>query len=264
MQAKPGRLIKLRTPIFLAIFTFCRSMTNALPIAFLLLSISFPLIAQNDSSFVLTAHQNAVKQYDLSFKNQSLLYNGSEYQPPLQTNDTHPFYNSFDWQPADITYNGLVFSDVDVLCDLYRDKLVIEHFHGNQVQLISQKLAGFTVNGKKFINFTSGRLPASLPETGFYEVLHDGNMQCLIRRKKTMRRTIESHIVEVYYKEKVSYFLRKGQTYYPITSRKSLLKLLEDKRNELNHYIREQNISFKNDRDAAIAQVLQHYEELNN
>ena len=239
-------------------------MINVPPIAFLLLAISFPLIAQNDSSFILTAHQNVIRQYDQSFKNQALLYNGSEYQPPLQTNDTHPFYNSYDWQPADIMYNGLLFSDVDVLCDLYGDKLVIEHFHGNKVQLISQKLAGFTVNGKTFINFTTGRLPASLPESGFYEVLHDGNVQCLIRRKKNMRRTIESHVVEIYYKEKASYFLRKGQTYYPVTSRKSLLKLLNDKRSELNQYIREQNISFKKNREAAIAQVLEHYEELNN
>ena len=238
-------------------------MTNALPTAFLLFGISFPLMAQNDSSFVLTAHQNVVKQYDLSFRDQSLLNNGSEYQPPLQTNDTHPFYHSYDWQPADIVYNGLVFSDVDVLCDLYRDKLVIEHFHGAKIQLISQKLTEFTINGKRFLNFTPEILPTSLPESGFYEVLHDGITQCLIRRKKNMQRTIESHVVEVYYKEKVSYFVRKDQTYYPVKSKKSLLRLLDDKRNELNQYIRKQNISFKNDRDNAIAKVLERYEEPN-
>lgn len=230
-------------------------------IFFLLIGSCFLGKAQGNSSFILTARQNVVKQYSQYFKNQSPLYNGTEYNEPLQTNDTHPFYNSMDWQRAAIEYADLVFPDVDVLCDLYGDKLVIEHFNGSKVQLIPAKLRGFTIDGKRFLNITPRDLPAGLSESGFYQLLYDGDVQCLVRRKKNMRRTVESHEVQVSYKEKVSYFVRKEHLYYPVKSKRSLVNLLKDKRNELNQYMRKERISFKNDRDTAILKILELYDE---
>lgn len=96
-------------------------MTNVFLAAFLSAGVAPPLLAQVDTSFVTIAQQNVIEEYDRYFVHQSALFNGSEYQEPLQTNDTHPFYRSLDWQPAEVSYDGITFKEVHVLCDLYHD-----------------------------------------------------------------------------------------------------------------------------------------------
>jgi len=230
----------------------------------LLVGLSSGAMAQADSSFVLTARQNVLAQYDLYFKNQSPLYNGSEYNEPLQTNDTHPFYRSVDWQVAEIEYDDLVFSNVDVLCDLFGDKLVIEHFNGNKVELVPGKLRGFTINGRRFLNIMRGNLPEGLTEGGFYQVLYGGDTQCLVRRKKNVERRVESRAVQMHYKEKASYFVRKDRVYHPVKSKGSLFRLLKDRKNELNQQMKRERLLFRSDRDATIAKILKYYDEVKN
>ncbi len=217
--------------------------------------------AQVDSSFVDASRQHALEQYDTYFENQSRLYNGSQYREPVQTNDTHPFFPHDDWQRADIEYDGLVFKDVDVLYDVHTDKLVIEYFNGNMVELIRDKVKGFTIGSRVYRNFGVDRDP-TLPWAGFYEVLLDGEFQCLARRSKEAVQSIEDMTVEITYRDKTAYFVRRDGVYYPVRSKRSLLKLFIDEKSALRHYIKRDRISFKRDPDTALVKVVKRYKEI--
>src|SRR5687768_6744309 len=80
-----------------------------------------------DTTFLQEAVLNAVKQYEASLAEQSILYNGSEYAEPSRTeNEYHPFFKSDDWLIGSVDYDGEQFTDIPLLYDLTGDKLITE------------------------------------------------------------------------------------------------------------------------------------------
>jgi hypothetical protein len=251
--------------LILSEFIICslQLMLKSRYLIWLLLVSGTGIKAQYDSTFVLAAYQNALTQYNNFFINQSGLFNGSKYKEPRQTNDDHPFYLTDDWQKANIQYDGFVFYDVDVLYDLLTDKLVIEHYNGEMVELVRQKLKEFAIEGRKFIQ--PGTAPAgnTLPEAGFYQVLYDGETKCLARWKKIYQQRVETGAVQVYYDEKILYYVLKNNRYWQVKSKKTLLSLLPEQKQNLKQHIKNNNLDFRRSPQEAFKEILTYHDRIN-
>jgi hypothetical protein len=191
------------------------------------------------------------------------LYSGSEYLEPTRTNEQHPFYLDSDWIDGAVHYNGDWYRNVSLLYDITSDKLVTEYyFNGNPMLLVKEKLDQFSLGQRYFKKFFKEDFKNSLPATGFYEVLYNGQTMLIARREKKMQDRIEGMKVQIDFEEKYRYFILRNGEFLPIRSKKSMYKLLEDKKQELKQRVREEKLNFKLNREQSFSRMAALYDSL--
>lgn len=238
-------------------------MAKLYALAFIFFVTIYSLNAQSvsDSTFVTTASNSAVEHYAEFIKGQSALFTGTEYKEPRSTNEQHPFYPVNDWQWGEILYNGQIYEKAPFMYDIFNDVLITENFHNNEeIALVKEKVAHFTMGKKKFINIIN--TPAGLPSAGFYELHYNGPSQLLTRHEKKFEERIAQNRLEMSYKEKHRHFIRKGEQYHRVNSRRDLFKLMQDKRQQVRAFINQNNFLISKENPSAMARIAEYYDSL--
>jgi len=71
-------------------------------------------------------------------------------------------------------------------------------------------------------------------------------------------------VLETFFSEKNDYYIRKGSAYYKIGSKGAILDVLKDKKPALQKYIKDNNLKYGNDPEAAMAALANYYDHLPN
>ncbi len=212
-----------------------------------LFSISFLLNptqvkAQPDSSN--TAIANVVSLYNHSKEGQYSLISGTEYIGFSPDIKGHPYLESSEWRTGSIYYDGELYNNVTMLYDLVNDELIVPHFNNfYRVVLVKEKVSQFSFSDRFFKKITSDKQKPIIG-TGYYEFLYQNeDMQLIAKRIKTIR-TIQSSVerkIEKEFDTQNRYYLIKNDIYYSVKNQRDLISILEDKRKEIQAYIREIN-----------------------
>lgn len=225
----------------------------------------FPAFAQiaADTTFLTVSKANTARLYHNAIRSQSRLFNGSKYLGPRQTFEEHPYFLSEDWITGGVRYDGEVFQDVPLMYDLLNDVLVTEHApSGHAIALVRQKLDNFYLANHFFEKILNETVSNSLPKSGFYDVLYAGETKVVALRQKSLREKIEVREVIITYEEKNRYFLLRNGVYFQVKSKASALSLMEDRKQELKRFIKEQKISFPDNRELALGKMAEYYDSL--
>ena len=116
--------------------------------------------------------------------------------------------------------------------------------------------------GHRFINITPDSLFSSSIAPGFYDKLYHGKMDLFAKRTKKIENSIKLSGAEakVFYKD--HYYLRKENNYYRVSNKRSFLQNLNDKRKELQPYVRQNKLNFRKDIENAMVKTLAYYDQL--
>ncbi|GAB3167286.1 hypothetical protein [Telluribacter humicola] len=211
----------------------------------------------------------ALALYDSATTESQHLYNGPQYYFYDSQSKEHPFYRSKEWATGSVFYDGQLFQQVPLLYDTVKDQVVIKYVEGlGNVSLQSDKVKYFSTLGTspaeshRFIRVEAPKYKGSGIRTGFYEVLYDGASQVLARRVKERLEEINSTKVTVTFPSKDFFYFHKNGTYHAVYSRRSVLSLMEDQKRPIKKYLRDKNLSFKGDREAAITALAAYYDQL--
>lgn len=216
-----------------------------------------------DTTFLTAAIDNAVNLYQKALAVQSRLYNGSKYVAPEHTLEQHPYFPSEDWLTGTVFYDGEFFTDVPLMYDLNKDALIAEHHSsGNPLELVWDKLQHFTLGGHHFEKIENDSVGNSLPKTGFYDILYNGETRLVAHRQKFLKKEIVSQEIIIKYDERNRYFLFRDGTFFPVKTKSSVLKLLADKKPELRRFLKQHRDAFLRERELMLKSVAEHYDTL--
>lgn len=219
--------------------------------------------AQSDTAFVSISKMNTIARHRDALGAQAGIYNGSLYVPPKQTFDQHPYFLSEDWITGTLWYDGEYFSEVPIMYDLSNDAVIAEHYpSGHAIQLVRAKLDRFSVAGHFFEMIENESASSSLPKTGFYEVLYKGETKVIAARKKFLREKIEVKEITITYEDQNRYFILLNGVFFPVRSKASVLKLMDDRRQELKKFLRQQKLVFGGNRELMIKGLAAQYDKL--
>ena len=96
----------------------------------------------------------------------------------------------------------------------------------------------------------------------FYEQLYKGRTWLLKKEKKDVREEVTSTI-DRYIDYSVSYYLKKGDIYYPVNNKRSLLRALKDKGPDLKKFMRKNGLKLKEEKETTLVKVSAWYDSLN-
>jgi hypothetical protein len=229
---------------------------------------AFSQAAHGDSSSQQNAFNNAVSTFYASVGNESRIYNGPEYyfyDPSVKGNAYFSDINAFT--AGSVNYDGILYSGVQMLYDLYKDEVVVLLYNQfSKFSLINEKVKSFDFLGHHFKNIINDTVyNKSDLKSGFYDELYNGKTEVLVKRSKDIQTNISGvNGLENYFNNKKYYYLRKGSVYYSISGKGFFLDVLKDKKKELQQYIRSNGINFRQDPEDAMVKIATYYDRLTN
>ena len=239
-------------------------MPKRLPYILVICISSLNLSAQSADSSLRQNVSKIVDVYYQSLGEQSPLYNGSQYiEYPFIIQDGHPFFGSQGFVNATIRFDGMTFDEVPTLYDIVRDQVVILDYHRYyKINLPADKIEQFELGGHTFVRVVQDSLNEM--KTGFYEQLYQGRATLFAKREKKISQQYSNmEINNVVYSHSF-YYIKKGDLFYQVTSKKSLLNILKPKQKEVQQYLKKNNIKFKKAPEKATLMAVEYYDQLMN
>lgn len=233
----------------------------------LLLIIPASLSAQSmttDSSVYQQTLNNTLALYNHSVKQNSHLYNGSEYLYSGHGTKGFPYFESADTLTGSVYYDGNLYTNVPLRYDLTTDELVIIDYTKNYpIKLLAEKTYYFIADGHTFINASKNEVSPFVGETGFYQLLYNNKTSLYARKYKTViTRTVQEGFADAY-KQYNKYYLYKNEKLSKVNNEKQLLNILK-KKAQLRRFIKAKKINFKKDFENAMIQVTTYFDQLKN
>jgi hypothetical protein len=244
---------------------YFRSQTrNFLPIIFFLLPVMqiFAQSSANDSISLAKTINNALAVYYKSAGDQSRLYNGTEYTGyPFTFVEGSPFFLSSQEQSGSVVYDNVEFKYVDLQYDEMMGVVIMQD-ENHRIQLSNDRISSFTIGNYHFIRIVRDSLSQTVPETGFYNILYEGNLSVLKKEIKSIRQ-IYSYSQEItrVIDLKTNYYFKKNNDYIQINTQKELLNFFSDRKKEIQHYIKINKLNFKKDPDNLLVKLAVYYDQ---
>ncbi len=225
-----------------------------------------PALSQSvpaDSTLLQQAVRQAYNRYQTAMHLHAHLYNGSEYVDYDNRIDGHPYFESDEWEDGAVHYDGTLYRGVPLLYDVKLDQLVTENLAGPlRIRLVPEKVRYFTLLNHTFVRIVADSTGEGGVRTGFYDQLYDGGVQVLAKRVKLIHEQISSGQVERHFYGRDRHYIRKGNQFYPVKGKGSVLSVFDDRKRELQRFLREQKIRYKQNPEAAMVQLARRYDAL--
>ena len=235
--------------------------------AFLLLACFFFHDVKSQStrdSAYYGSTEKIIGLYYMALGEQAPVYNGKEYiEYAYSLQEGHPFFKSSVFTKGDIYFDGMLFPGVPMLYDLIKDQVVIRDFHNlYKINLPANKIQQFILSDHVFVRIVHNNLNEI--NTGFYEQLFKGKVGLFAKREKAIiekhgSQEIDNVVVSTNY-----YYVMKKDIYYKFKNEHSLLKILNDKKKEIQQYLKKNRIRYKDDPERSMVMAIEYYNRLIN
>ncbi|MDZ7607894.1 MAG: hypothetical protein U5K79_20465 [Cyclobacteriaceae bacterium] len=253
--------------VMLENFRLLKSHAIKVIIAWTLIGISTHAFCQvsNDENLSSAALSKAFYEYDNYFGKNLSLYTGKQYNDNYGQVGDHQFFMDDYWEQGSVVFEGQFYDSIYLKFDIFKDELLVEYFSDKglamTLKLQSTMINSFQLQGHTFIRLQVDS--AATMKTGFYDQLFVGaNLSLYARRQKEIVRTSGSNTLRDDFVQKDKYFLLKADTYYPVKNRGSVVRVLEDHKKEVKHFIKSNNLRFQTERDRDITIVARYYQSL--
>jgi len=225
---------------------------------FLLTVFGFKAYSQTNTKNVLYNWYDTVKG-----KESIDLNNGSLHINPYKTlGENTMYYGTDKFSKGTVFYDNQPYYDVNLKYDIYRDIIVFNPFGQPQnigINLIQEKTKSFSLNGKNFVNLTSYQTPIQEYIKGYYEERVIGNDIILyIKHHKDIREFINNDRIYHSFDKKNNFILKYKNDFFKINSKKEIVILFPQYKNEINTYYSENKEMEKSDNALFTENVLNY------
>ena len=242
----------LKKFLFIIVFVASLSPLNAL----------HAQLSAKDSLVYTAAVKNLVTTYHNNIGDQTGKYNGSQNASyTVSFYEGHPYFYLQELSKGSIIYDNVVFDNVELLYDEVKDWVILQD-STHRIQLVSQRLQGFTVFNQPFVRLEKNN-NTPIVSTGFYQLLYDGEIKLYKKEVKIItEKFTNTPELKVLFEKVFYYYIKKGNLFYPIVKKKDFLKILNDKGKDLNDFISNERLNFRKDKDNTLTKLVTYYDRL--
>ncbi|HMB64168.1 MAG TPA: hypothetical protein VKN36_13895 [Eudoraea sp.] len=196
------------------------------------------------------------------------LYDGIIYIDTYRTiNEKTKFYSSPRFLPGSVVYDGQPYSDLEVKYNVFDDELLVrlpDRLGGVTLQLFKDKVSDFVIDGHLFINLNN--IPPETGMNGFYEItFRDSQLTLLTKHlKKDYARKDRRNLYYEFLDIKKEHVLFYNGAYYVIKSKKDLISLFPELKNEIDSFYKVARSLRNSDNDAFMQTLVKRMASLLN
>lgn len=208
----------------------------------------------------------AVATFNKTIGEQSWLYNGADYDLGARIIKGNPNYQDTTVTLiGSLVYYGFTYTNVPLLYNINRDLLVSTLYDGyTKYSLTTDKVSEFNLLDTRFIRLAPDSISKKVVKPGFYASLYKDKLQVLVKYTKIIHVVSPLMGPDDYYEPKTFYYLKKNDRYYQISGESDILTILQDHKKELQKYIKDNKLKFKNGPEQAMVMLATYYDHLTN
>lgn len=205
---------------------------------------------------------NLVQVYYQSAGNQAGLYNAPLHDLyPFSFNEGSPYFLTDSFTIGNVSYDGLIYQQVSLLYDMVKDEIIVRHPNRFPLALIKDKTDSFSFAGHAFIKFKEPNEAGAASEN-FYEQLYSGHIKLLAKKRKLIEESTEGPSVIRKIRSRTQYYILRDGDLWATKNKNTLLSLLKDKRNELQQFIKSNDLRFKENFEEDMVKTVAYYDQL--
>lgn len=227
----------------------------------LFISSCLCLRAQYESD---SSYNKVIAVYNRTIGINKHLFNGTEYIDYDHRTTGSPFFSNTYFTSGTVTYYGVFYNNVQIFYDELNDNAILKNYNDTPLVLVREKVASFSILGHQFVNLQVLESNPAIKDSGFYDMLYNGNVKLFAKRKKKIVQKISTLMSESYFNEKVSYYIFKNNTLYTVDNKNSVLEVLKDKKNAVSKFLHQSHIKYNRNPELAMTKMLAYYDSLNN
>lgn len=189
------------------------------------------------------------------------IFNGRQFIGYSHLIEGFPYYLSSDYQQGSVKYEGVWYHNLSLMYDAYMDQVILKSPNGFPFIALSERLQEFNFAGQHFVRVdeeVNGKV-----KPGFYHRMTSGNASLLVKRTKKLEERIDgSEVLRKFYVSDRFYIL-KNNTLKEIGKQKDLFDVLKDKKQEVQNYLKNQDLKFKSNPELTIIKAVEFYNQSN-
>ncbi|MDP4222903.1 MAG: hypothetical protein Q8868_06265 [Bacteroidota bacterium] len=193
--------------------------------------------------------------------NQSL-YNGRVWRNiyPDVRGDQFLFIKTF--LPGSVTMRGKTFNNIKLRYDILDDELLTLGNRGGVLQLNKEMVDSFDILFKdglyKFVKLSGDSLTEP---AGYCNLLYNGDHALYVKYRKKIGKLAEEGKYDSFYQVTRIFVFEKG-TFHPVSSKKDLLELSGNMKDETRAFIRKNNLVISRESPASFIPVLRYLDTM--
>ncbi|RZS98726.1 hypothetical protein [Cecembia calidifontis] len=192
---------------------------------------------------------------------------GGYFVDPPKEFEGHPYLITKNFELSEITINGLTYSDVPILYNIWKDQvLTFQPIHKQKILIRSDKINAFTLRLESPLSFV--RLPNnpsySHHGSGIYEYVGDGPSRVLIKHRKLTKPKREYSIYSEVFYETQDYFLQKNAEILKVSNKKQAIDFLGLENKEVRKLTKASNLDYRTDRKGYLHFLVSLYNQEQN
>jgi len=192
------------------------------------------------------------------------LYSGIEYKYHSPEIVGLPFFLNNNWNRGTVVYNKVLYENVAIRYDAVDDNLVALLFNQALPYVLNrEKVQSFDLLNHHFVYVEADTLQKGYNvKSGFYEQLYSGKTEVLLKQSKTIETYSSVSQSEIKYVDKISVYLKNKTNYYPVSGNSSIINALQDKKKDIQQYIKSNHIRVKKNALDGLVQIAAYYDTL--
>ena len=189
------------------------------------------------------------------------IFSGNREQPLGFTTSNHQYFKESDFTIGRLSHRGIIYPEVLLRWDLYRDELIVLSPYNYTIVLNNENVDFFEIHGYHAFYLFPNDL-AGCPPAGYYILLHSSDDYLLIEKitKYLQEENVKKY--RYFFDQSSKFYLQKGNAYYKIQNKRSLLKSLETHRKELKKFMRINQLQYKKDAEKTVLETIRKHENL--
>ena len=224
--------------------------------------LSFGMLFAQDKGIARIPPDGVIQTYLAGTKEYGSLYNG-KIETPFDSRQfvNHAFLGSDQYVKGILCYNAVVYQDIYMRLDLFRDELtVIYPDKPYRVIIDKEKFNYALINGFTIITSVDDE-----PDAGEqYRILIDDGAYPFVKKYYvTVRNELSNIEVKRHFRMQEQYVIYIDGIPYPVKNKNALLKLFAGRKKELNEYAKQHKLDFKAHFEQSIVALVNYYETLN-
>ena len=217
-----------------------------------------------DSSLYHASINNTVAFYHQVLSPEGKLYDGIEYIPyDYQITRGSPYFQSTKYSSGYVVYNNILYENIPLMYDLVKSKVVLNSYYKIfSIELNNEKITQFGILGHTFIRISKDSSANGLIKTGFYDLLYTGKLSLLKKQNKNIQEEYNGSLIEKYILDGTEFYIRKDAKFFSANTKKSVLKILADRKKDIKQYIRKNKLNIRKDKDQSLVKIVAYYDEI--
>ena len=230
------------------------------PALYYLTSVLFLIICLGGSAeFIQTspAFSNTISQDPID---KHILLNGRIWRNQYSKVTGDQFFLTDKYIIGSVTFNGRKFGNLDLKFDIYNDELILSIESYPVIFMNKEMVDSFNlILGNRTYNIINAGTDTLNVLKGYVNVLYKGPSALYVKYIKKIQPLADDGKYDLFYQEHLVY-LRQGAKIIPVTGKKKLLNLLEDKKKEIRDYMKRSGIKVTQKDPYTFIPVLEYYD----